>query len=163
MVLMLMICMSDGISGCEMTALVGGIEVELGVAVAVIEIASTDSATASSSGEGSKKMFVPTDIKSNVIGGADIAGAAWWGGSSLAVTGALPFAFELLDVEVAVAVGLRREDEYRGREASQSSLNKGSSSPIDTSAGSWVSSSARCRDSERRGSGRLVGGDNSRI
>ena len=157
MVLMLMICTSDGnedSGGDEAVLSVPGVEVE---GVAVIEIASTDSATASSCGEGSKKMFVPTEINSRVIGGADDLIVADGLSGLLAVAEASPFFDRLTEVEGRGGEG------YRGRAASQSSLNSGSSSPVDTSAGSRVSSSARCMDSERSGSGRLVGGDKSRI
>ena len=128
----------------------------------VMEMLIKDSATRSSEGEGSKKMLGPTEMRRRVIGGAVDTSTVLWVG--------LIFVVDLVDSALlplfcgsAGVVVLELDFTYKGVEASQSSLNKGSSSPVETSAGSTVSSNARCVAKERRGSGRVVGGERRRI
>lgn len=88
--------------------------------------ASTASATASSEWVGSKNIFCPTDITRRVIGGRR----------------------EGVD-DLAFGEG----EPQRGREASQSSLKRGSSSWVDIGAGRRAVRRARCVVKDRRGSG----------
>ena len=99
-------------------------------------IASTASATASSSLAGSKMMFDPTAMASMMTGGFPS-----WGAVLL----------------VPACLG------YRGTAASQSSSNSGSSSFSDFRAGRSVVSRARWVVMESRASGYESGGDSSRI
>ena len=128
----------------------------------VMEMLIRDSATRISGGEGSKKMLGPTEMRRRVIGGAvDVISVFCVG--LISVEDGIGSAFLPFPMGAVRAAALKLGVVYRGIEASQSSLNKGSSSPVETGAGSTVSSNARCVAKERRGSGRVVGGESRRI
>lgn len=115
---------------------------EVGGGREAMEIANTTSATESSSAEGSKRIFSPTDITRSVIGGLLVR----------TVSGFDPAA-AVLESGIEVERPVEGERGYSGTAASQSSSKSGSSSFSDLRRGRRVERSARYVVRERSGRG----------